>query len=331
MPLFSTLKKKYRIATEKVIVSVTGSEGTTELTHDFQDMEKRCKLFEKLVSDLLSKTQVFLYPDTNARVKLAMSKATGHDFKYPWPEMNLSNALSDHGQKILNIEKGNVYAEALIEVGETLQQMSELKTSLESNLNQDFLTPIQDIQKNELKELCLNLKKFNDRKLDYDYKKRHGESYDGDVKVAGAKFSESLEQAQLGMENLLENKQVEHISQLTSFAEHLLEYHQECSSILRKLTSTLQEIQEEAKIKLSEKKADSQTELKSLDDDLDSESSWDEHNNADNDDSDASADDDEDQGLLCSGAVVSKQDPPDFQPSIFEEPDKNVNEETKKD
>lgn len=43
----------------------------------------------------------------------------------------------------------------------------------------------------------------------------------------------------MGMYNLLEND-VEQISQLTYFAESLLDYHQQCAEILKGLVETLQ-------------------------------------------------------------------------------------------
>lgn len=72
------------------------------------------------------------------------------------------------------------------------------------------------------------------------------------------KFAESLQLAQVGMFNLLENDvswppvpgllfsgvflfQVEQVSQLATFAEGLLDYHSQCTDILRILVETLGE------------------------------------------------------------------------------------------
>ena len=86
---------------------------------------------------------------------------------------------------------------------------------------------------------------------------------DEEIRLAEEKFAESLHLAQMGMHNILDNDvswlplvhthdaawqtsdpivvclQVEQISQLASFAESLLEYHKQCTDILKVLTETL--------------------------------------------------------------------------------------------
>lgn len=95
---------------------------------------------------------------------------------------------------------------------------------------------------------------------------------DDEVRQAEEKFAESLNLAQTAMFNLLANdvslviniqhnqrllhprtilqtvlilylfyKQVEQVAQLTTFSEALLEYHEQCVSVLKVLTETLQE------------------------------------------------------------------------------------------
>ena len=48
------------------------------------------------------------------------------------------------------------------------------------------------------------------------------------------------------MHNLMDGSGIEHISQLTQFAESMLEYHKSCSEILKVLTDTLYEKTNEA-------------------------------------------------------------------------------------
>lgn len=63
---------------------------------------------------------------------------------------------------------------------------------------------------------------------------------DDDVKQAEEKFEESLSLAQMGMFNLFENE-VEQVSQLCSFADALLEHHEQCLEIVRRMVETLNE------------------------------------------------------------------------------------------
>jgi len=82
---------------------------------------------------------------------------------------------------------------------------------------------------------------------------------DDEIKGAEEKFAESLQHAQMGMYHLLENdvrclnlhktdlfhlllfSQVEQVSQLAYFAEALLDYHSQCTEILRGLVENMQE------------------------------------------------------------------------------------------
>ena len=54
---------------------------------------------------------------------------------------------------------------------------------------------------------------------------------------------------QVGMHNLLDGSGIEHISQLTQFAESLLEYHKNCGEILQALTEKLYEKTNEASVR----------------------------------------------------------------------------------
>lgn len=63
---------------------------------------------------------------------------------------------------------------------------------------------------------------------------------DDEIKQAEEKFAESLHLAQMGMFNLFENE-VEQVSQLCTFADALLEYHEQCVEILKVMTETLHE------------------------------------------------------------------------------------------
>jgi len=130
----------------------------------------------------------------------------------------------------------------LIESGEALKGMADLKYALDDNVKQNYLEPLHHLQSKDLKEVAHHRKKLQGRKLDYDCKKRKQQSGgavpDKEIKQAEDKFAESLHLAQMGMHNIME-ADIEQISQLMQFAEALLEYHKQCSEILQGLTDTL--------------------------------------------------------------------------------------------
>ncbi|XP_044837165.1 endophilin-A3 isoform X3 [Mauremys mutica] len=129
---------------------------------------------------------------------------------------------------------------ALLDVGESMKQMAEVKDSLDINVKQNFIDPLQLLQDKDLKEIGHHLKKLEGRRLDYDYKKKRlGKIPDEEVKQAVEKFEESKELAERSMFNFLEND-VEQVSQLAVFIEAALDYHKQSTEILEELQSTLQ-------------------------------------------------------------------------------------------
>merc|ERR1719507_1596116 len=237
------LNKANQFLTEKV----TGVEGT-KLDNEFQEMERRTDLFNELVDDLQIKTKEYLQPNPTVRVKMSavknISKLSGQAkaSTYPQPEGTLGDAMSTYGNKLQDFDSESIFAHSLVEGGEALKQMADLKYALDDNVKQNYLEPLHQLQSKDLKEVAHHRKKLQGRKLDYDCKKRQqqskGQVPDKEIKQAEDKFAESLHLAQMGMFNIMEND-VEQISQLMQFAEALLEYHKQCSEILQGLTETL--------------------------------------------------------------------------------------------
>merc|ERR1719507_246921 len=237
------LNKANQFLTEKV----TGVEGT-KLDNEFQEMERRTDLFNELVDDLQIKTKEYLQPNPTVRAKMAavkgISKLSGQAkaSTYPQPEGTLGEAMSTYGNKLQDFDSESIFAHSLVEGGEALKQMADLKYALDDNVKQNYLEPLHQLQSKDLKEVAHHRKKLQGRKLDYDCKKRQqqskGQVPDKEIKQAEDKFAESLHLAQMGMFNIMEND-VEQISQLMQFAEALLEYHKQCSEILQGLTETL--------------------------------------------------------------------------------------------
>ncbi|XP_011766868.1 endophilin-A3 isoform X1 [Macaca nemestrina] len=132
------------------------------------------------------------------------------------------------------------WGNALIEVGESMKLMAEVKDSLDINVKQTFIDPLQLLQDKDLKEIGHHLKKLEGRRLDYDYKKKRvGKIPDEEVRQAVEKFEESKELAERSMFNFLEND-VEQVSQLAVFIEAALDYHKQSTEILQELQSKLQ-------------------------------------------------------------------------------------------
>lgn len=252
MAFLPGLKKQLNKANQYMSERITGVEGT-KLDSDFQDMERRTDTFNDMVDDLQLKTKEYLQPNPTVRAKMAavkgISKLSGQAkaSTYPQPEGTLGEAMQIHGRRLQEFDSRSVLATALIDSGDALKQMADLKYALDDSVKQNFLEPLHHTQSKDLKEVYHHRKKLQGRKLDFDCKKRKA-APDEEIKMAEDKFAESLHLAQVGMHNLMESG-VEHISQLTQFAEALLEYHKNCTTILQALTDTLYEKTNEASSK----------------------------------------------------------------------------------
>uniref|UniRef100_A0A1A9W5T2 Endophilin-A n=2 Tax=Glossina TaxID=7393 RepID=A0A1A9W5T2_9MUSC len=244
---FAGLKKQINKANQYVTEKMGGAEGT-KLDIDFVEMERKTDVTVELVEELQIKTKEFLQPNPTARAKMAavkgISKLSGQakTNTYPQPEGLLADCMLMYGKKLG--EESSVFAQALVEFGEALRQMADVKYSLDDNIKQNFLEPLHHLQTKDLKEVMHHRKKLQGRRLDFDCKRRR-QAKDDEIRSAEEKFAESLHLAQMGMFNLLEND-TEQVAQLVTFAEALYEFHSQCADILRTLQETLQEKQEEA-------------------------------------------------------------------------------------
>jgi len=165
---------------------------------------------------------------------------------YPQPEGVLGDCMVTYGKKLGD---DSLFGLALLEMGESMRQMADVKYALDDNIKQNFLEPLHHLQTKDLKEVMHHRKKLQGRRLDFDCKRRRqakgSHITDEEIKLSEDKFAESLHLAQMGMFNLLEND-VEQISQLATFAEGLLDYHQQCTEVLKSLTEILLEKKDEA-------------------------------------------------------------------------------------
>lgn len=247
---FAGFKKQLNKANQYMTEKIGGVEGT-KLDVDFVEMERKTDVTNELVEELQLKTKEFLQPNPTARAKMAavkgISKLSGQAkaSTYPQPEGILGDCLLQYGKKLGD---DSIFGRALLEFGENLRQMADVKYALDDNTKQNFLEPLHHLQMKELKEVMHHRKKLQGRRLDFDCKRRRqakGTHFpDDEIRQAEEKFAESLHLAQLGMFTLLEND-VEQVSQLTSFAEALCEYHLQCGEIMRYAVQSLHEKRDE--------------------------------------------------------------------------------------
>ncbi|XP_042331341.1 endophilin-A3 isoform X1 [Sceloporus undulatus] len=236
------LKKQFHKASQLFSEKISGAEGT-KLDDDFQAMERKIDVTNKAVAELLTKSTEYLQPNPAYRARLGMlntmSKIRGQvkTTGYPQTEGLLGDCMLRYGREL---GEESTFGAALIDMGESMKQMAEVKDSLDISVKQNFIDPLQLLQDKDLKEIGHHLKKLEGRRLDYDYKKKRlGKIPDEEVKQAVEKFEESKELAERSMFNFLEND-IEQVSQLLVFTEAALDYHKQSTEILEDLQSKLQ-------------------------------------------------------------------------------------------
>ncbi|KGL74372.1 Endophilin-A2, partial [Tinamus guttatus] len=129
--------------------------------------------------------------------------------------------------------------DALLDAGESMKRLAEVKDSLDIEVKQNFIDPLQNLCDKDLKEIQHHLKKLEGRRLDFDYKKkRQGKIPDEELRQAMEKFEESKEVAETSMHNLLETD-IEQVSQLSALVDAQLDYHRQAVQILDELADKL--------------------------------------------------------------------------------------------
>ncbi|XP_038837811.1 endophilin-A1-like isoform X1 [Salvelinus namaycush] len=207
-------------------------------------MEKKVDTTSRAVMDIMTKTTEYLQPNPASRAKMtminSMSKMRGQEkgLGYIQTETVLGESMQKFGRELG--EESN-FGLALIDAGESMRELGEVKDALDMEVKQNFLDPLQTLHDKDLKEIAHHLKKLEGRRLDFDYKKkRQGKVTDDEIKQALEKFDDTKEIAELSMFNLLESD-IEQVSQLAALVQAQVEYHRQCAEILTQLQSKMED------------------------------------------------------------------------------------------
>ncbi|XP_007542303.1 SH3 domain containing GRB2 like 2a, endophilin A1 isoform X3 [Poecilia latipinna] len=237
------LKKQFHKATQRVSEKVGGAEGT-KLDVDFTEMEKRVDTTSRAVLDIMTKTTEYLQPNPATRAKMSMmssmSRMRGQEKGpgYTQTETILGESMQRFGREL---GEDSNFGLVLIDVGEAMRELGEVKDALDMEVKQNFIDPMQNLHEKDLKEIQHHLKKLEGRRLDFDYKKkRQAKVTEDELKAALEKFDDSKEVAEQSMFNLLESD-IEQVSQLAALVHAQLQYHTRSAEILTQLSSKIDE------------------------------------------------------------------------------------------
>ncbi|XP_047221714.1 SH3 domain containing GRB2 like 2a, endophilin A1 isoform X9 [Girardinichthys multiradiatus] len=237
------LKKQFHKATQRVSEKVGGAEGT-KLDVDFTEMEKRVDTTARAVMDIMTKTTEYLQPNPATRAKMSMmnsmSRMRGQEKGpgYTQTETILAESMQRFGREL---GEDSTFGVALIDAGEAMRELGEVKDALDMEVKQNFIDPMQNLHDKDLKEIQHHLKKLEGRRLDFDYKKkRQAKVTEDELKQALEKFDDSKEVAEQSMFNLLESD-IEQVSQLAALVHAQVQYHTRSAEILTQLSSKIDE------------------------------------------------------------------------------------------
>ncbi|KAB0368962.1 hypothetical protein FD755_018967 [Muntiacus reevesi] len=217
------LKKQFYKASQLVSEKFGGAEGT-KLDDDFKEMEKKVDVTSKAVTEL---TMLNTVSKIRGQVK---------NPGYPQSEGLLGECMIRHGKELGGESN---FGDALLDAGESMKRLAEVKDSLDIEVKQNFIDPLQNLCDKDLKEIQHHLKKLEGRRLDFDYKKkRQGKIPDEELRQAMQKLEESKEVAETSMHHLLETD-IEQVSQLSALVDAQLDYHRQVVQILDELADKL--------------------------------------------------------------------------------------------
>ncbi|CAI7935362.1 endophilin-A2 isoform X2, partial [Podarcis lilfordi] len=134
---------------------VGGAEGT-KLDEDFKEMEKKVDLTSKAVTEVLARTTEYLQPNPASRAKLTMlntmSKIRGQvkNPGYPQSEGLLGETMIRYGKEL---GEDSNFGDALLDAGESMKRLAEVKDSLDIEVKQNFIDPLQNLCDKDLKEI----------------------------------------------------------------------------------------------------------------------------------------------------------------------------------
>merc|ERR1711874_619675 len=150
------LKKQINKANQFMNEKIGGVEGT-KLNEDFVEMERKVDIYCELTTELEEKTKEFLHPNPASRAKMSAVKGIGKlsgqakASTYPQPEGVLGECMVGYGKRLG--EDDSTYAQALVETGESMKQIADIKYNLDDNMKMNFLEPMHMLSQKDIKEV----------------------------------------------------------------------------------------------------------------------------------------------------------------------------------
>ena len=123
---------------------------------DFIEMEKKVDVTSKAVAEVLVRTIEYLQPNPSSWAKLTMlntiSKIRGQVKNPGWPQSEglVGECMVRHGKELSGESN---FGDALLDAGKSMKRLAEVKDSLDIEVKQNFIDPLQNLCDKDLKEI----------------------------------------------------------------------------------------------------------------------------------------------------------------------------------
>ncbi len=150
-------KKSFR-KTNELLSEKIGISKPTEYDQRYVMLEKRVDTIARFVDDSREKTHELLQPNPVVRTKLntvnnwARIRGDEKAVPYPHTEGILGEAMERFSD---DLGKDSNLGYAMLDLGETLRQISAYKTLLETNVKHNFVEPLTFLKHNQLKSIMV--------------------------------------------------------------------------------------------------------------------------------------------------------------------------------
>jgi len=245
--LKKTMNKTQQFLNEKI-----GKAEGTKIDEEYMEMDRQSEAVALTMGRMNDKILEYLQPNPMTRAKLtgmaqyARARGTAAEQHYPQTERGLAEVLVKSAEEI---GPSSSYAGAVNSFGESFFQLAEIKDSLDCDIKQNFIDPLNQVLQTDVKEnIQIPKKKMNSRRLDYDYKisqNDKGKVTAEELQSAEDKFNESLEQTEMGIRSFLQSEE-DHISQMMSLVSYMEEYHHNSLSVMANLKKELAKAKDQA-------------------------------------------------------------------------------------
>ena len=266
------LKRRYSRSTQYLSERINQSKAS-KVDSEFLELRQKVEVYNVFTEKIQAATKEFMQPNPHKRTttswKTSYLRVAGQDTgaaKYPQVESSLAQRFMKFSVELYGLRDPTPYEWSLKTLGESFEHLSESKDLLESELRNMFLYPLSSMQE-ELHEILDELKKFDKRRLEYDYNRNNKEKVSAiNLETSRYKYESSKRDCYMKMMEFTE-KESEHIYVLYNLVRSLNDYHGKCREVMNSdVTSNTEKMKEASFTETAENKNTSDVKVDSHND-----------------------------------------------------------------